>query len=231
MKKRYVKPVISLCLIAALGIAGSLAYLTDTTDEVTNTFTAGDNIDITLEESTDDEYTIIPGDAEAKDPTVTLESGSADSYIFIDVIEYINAEDSAGVAYTFADYITYSVDDTKWELVGTVTDAGANTVTDTYVYVGSDTATDPVSVSAAAADVDMTILTDVTTTVIDDTLIGAVSYPETVTTAMLNAIDGEEAPTLTFVAYALQVDNIAAEDAIDTFKSEFKVDVTFDTVD
>lgn len=73
------KKIVALCLcIAMLTIAiagGTLAYFTDT-DAKTNTFTVG-NVDIKLEEpnwdtdGSEDAPEVYPGEALAKDPTVT----------------------------------------------------------------------------------------------------------------------------------------------------------------
>ena len=73
------KKLVSLCLVLALAITaaigGTMAYFTDT-DEATNTFTVG-NVDIDLTEPKWDESgsadapEVYPGEALAKDPTVT----------------------------------------------------------------------------------------------------------------------------------------------------------------
>ncbi len=73
------KKIIALCLVIALAatavIGGTLAYFTDK-DDATNTFTVG-NVDITLTEpnwnssGSADAPEVYPGEALAKDPTVT----------------------------------------------------------------------------------------------------------------------------------------------------------------
>lgn len=73
------KKIIALCLVIALAatavIGGTLAYFTDE-DDATNTFTVG-NVDITLTEpnwnssGSADAPEVYPGEALAKDPTVT----------------------------------------------------------------------------------------------------------------------------------------------------------------
>ncbi len=75
MKKnrKYLIAILSICLVAALAIGGTIAFLTDK-DEVTNTFTVGD-LDITLTEPNWNDETdgkdLVPGDTEVKDPTIT----------------------------------------------------------------------------------------------------------------------------------------------------------------
>lgn len=119
MNKKKVATVLgSVGLIAAIGIGGTFAYLTDTTDTVSNTFTVGD-VGIDLKESTvstsgtDGEVVQVQGldtplgkyqydtDGENswtatenlyeglcesewvyKDPTVKVDAGSQDAYIY-----------------------------------------------------------------------------------------------------------------------------------------------------
>ena len=50
MKKKGWLSVVALVLVLCCAVGGTLAWLTDTTDPVTNTFTVGD-IDIDLTES------------------------------------------------------------------------------------------------------------------------------------------------------------------------------------
>lgn len=85
--KNLKKIIVAASLCAAIGataIAGTLAYFTDETETLANSFTAGD-VDITLTEPeweySGKEYEIIPGNTVAKDPTVTLSTDSVDSYV------------------------------------------------------------------------------------------------------------------------------------------------------
>jgi len=78
--------VVMLALVLALGCAvgGTIAWLTKTTPEVKNTFTYG-KIDITLTETTGENYKIIPGKNLPKDPTVTVKANSEECYLFVKV--------------------------------------------------------------------------------------------------------------------------------------------------
>lgn len=80
--------VVMLALVLALGCAvgGTIAWLTKTTDPVVNTFTYG-NIDITLTETTGENYKIIPGKDLPKDPTVTVKANSEECWLFVKVVE------------------------------------------------------------------------------------------------------------------------------------------------
>jgi len=85
--KRLVTIVLCMVLVAALSVAGTLAYLTSQ-DSVKNTFTVGD-VEITLAESDADEdgnnkanaYHLLPGHTYTKDPTVTVVKNSENSYV------------------------------------------------------------------------------------------------------------------------------------------------------
>ena len=95
------KKVLSLCLVVALVatavIGGTLAYFTDTTENVENTFAMG-KVKISLDE-TDinnpngtrvkaNDYTgtaMVPGHVFQKDPTIHVEANSEEAYIFLDM--------------------------------------------------------------------------------------------------------------------------------------------------
>lgn len=104
MKKRS-KALLTLACVACLvagSVFGTLAYLTDQ-DAATNTFTVG-NVDIKLDEADvntdgtyvtngdervqENEYHLLPGHEYVKDPTVTVEAGSEDSYVRVFVTVY-----------------------------------------------------------------------------------------------------------------------------------------------
>ena len=109
-RRNTLKPMlIAMAVVLLLGCVtgGTLAWLTDKTDAVTNTFTTAD-IDITLTEtwnfdSNGDEKAdswkaqMIPGYSYKKDPVVTVESGSEDCWLFVKFEEIGNAS-------TYLDY-------------------------------------------------------------------------------------------------------------------------------
>ena len=74
--------ILAVVLIVGISVGGTLAWLTDTTGPVTNTFTTSD-IDITLAESKDLKLKMVPGFDITKDPKVTVKSGSEDCYLFV----------------------------------------------------------------------------------------------------------------------------------------------------
>lgn len=106
MKKKIVAACLVICLLATAVIGTTLAYFTDTTDTVKNTFTVG-NVDIDLKETTGENYKMIPGTQLDKNPKVTVKAGSEDCYVFVKVEES-----------NLAEYIEYTVDSGWNKLTG-----------------------------------------------------------------------------------------------------------------
>lgn len=98
MKKKTLALVLALTLLVAGVVGGTLAWLTDRTAEVKNTFTAGD-INIDLTETTAD-YKMVPGNTIAKDPTVTVKANSETCWLFVEVTESENLNNF--ITYTIA---------------------------------------------------------------------------------------------------------------------------------
>ena len=98
MKKKTLALVLALTLLVAGVVGGTLAWLTDQTDEVKNTFTVGD-INIDLTETTAD-YKMVPGNTIAKDPTVTVKANSEACWLFVQVTESENLNNF--ITYTIA---------------------------------------------------------------------------------------------------------------------------------
>ena len=78
--------MLSAALIVCATVAGTLAWLTDTTEPVVNTFTVGD-INIELKETTGETYKMVPGIELVKDPTVTVKAGSEACWLFVKVVK------------------------------------------------------------------------------------------------------------------------------------------------
>ncbi len=138
-------------------IMGTMAYLTDTTQQVKNTFTVG-KVDITLDEAkvafneqtgkyeadttadrvTENSYKVLPGMTFPKDPMITVEKGSEPCYIGAVVtltVEDIKKTPLWNDQYGFVDltdFVTGGVaDNTPWTAgEGLVfTDSMGNTIT------------------------------------------------------------------------------------------------------
>lgn len=118
--------ILAVVLIVGISVGGTLAWLTDTTESVTNTFTVGD-INITLDETKTD-FKMVPGNTIEKDPKVTVVGGSEDCWLFVKVDESTN----------LGRYITYTVD-SSWTKLDK--DENNNPITD-LIYYRSVTASD-----------------------------------------------------------------------------------------
>ena len=107
MKKKSFVMVLALVLVFAVAVGGVVAWLTDTTTPVTNTFTVGD-INIELTESENLDLKIVPGNTITKDPKVTVQPNSEACWLFVKV-EKANWNDK--LTYTIAgenDWILYN---------------------------------------------------------------------------------------------------------------------------
>lgn len=76
--------MLALVLVIGCAVGGTVAWLTAQTGPVVNTFTYG-NINITLSETTGEDYKIIPGVDIEKDPKVTVKANSEACWLFVEV--------------------------------------------------------------------------------------------------------------------------------------------------
>ena len=105
--KKTLTVVIALVLVVVMSVAGTVAYLTATTDPVVNTFTVG-NIDITLAESKNLNLKMVPGNDITKDPKVTVVGGSEACWLFVKVEKSGDLDK----------FVTYNIADGWTELTG-----------------------------------------------------------------------------------------------------------------
>ena len=96
--KKIVTAGLALVMVAGISVAGTLAFLTDDTGPVTNSFSVGANVAIALDEAPVDEnrvktegtrgygneYDLAPGGSYDKDPTVHVTGG--DCWVFVTVV-------------------------------------------------------------------------------------------------------------------------------------------------
>ena len=180
MKKNKKLFVLVALFLAVFAVGGTLAYLTDTTQTTTNTFTFG-KVDIELNEgnwNAQNATDLEPGATVAKQPTVTVETGSKDAFVFIEVTmpAQVNGKD----------VLTHdTIDTTKWTVVST---SGTTTV---YAY-GTSSAMTKVSANGSTPALFNTIT-------VNNTLIGT-----DVTAIGNNGLD------ITVKAYAIQADSLAS---------------------
>lgn len=149
---KVVATLLAIALLIGGVIGGTVAWLIAQTQTVTNTFTVG-NITIDLEETvgtegvksaknqavTNNNFKIVPGATQEKDPVVTVEQGSEKCYV------YVCVENNLVLGTTTVG--TLNIDTAKWEAIGTT---GNKTV---YRY--SEV------VDAAAADKELPVFTTV----------------------------------------------------------------------
>ena len=141
-KNKIMLSVVSGLLVAAVAVGGTLAYLSDKSNQVENTFTIGAGYDdnaLTLDETkvtpdaalptapaveadkrvgTDQSYPdLLPGSEFAKDPTFHLKAGSTDSYIIAKVTK---AQEAKAVGYIFKDAAKTTGFDANWKKVANI---------------------------------------------------------------------------------------------------------------
>ena len=184
--------LILACILLIGGvIGGTVAWLTAKTNTVENVFTSSD-IGVELEENTVD-YKMIPGWTISKNPTAKVTSGSEDCYLFIKVEEKIGTDTGDNKIYTFDNFIAYAIEE-GWNVLDATKYPGV------YYKVIDDDAEKSVEYNILGSG--------------EYTDEGKVKYtwnanevlakPE-VTKEMMNAVNDDNKPTLSFTAYAVQL--------------------------
>ncbi len=108
MKKKAWVSLVAVVLVLCCAVGGTLAWLTDKTDEVKNVFTPA-GIEVTLTETPNTDTNndskadawkadMIPGFSYTKDPVVTVKGGSVDCYLFVKFEE--NGDPTKYLTYT-----------------------------------------------------------------------------------------------------------------------------------
>ena len=104
--KKIVTAGLALVMVAGISVAGTLAFLTDDTEKVTNTFTVG-KVTITLDEADVDDstpgqdrdtantYKLIPGSTYDKDPIVHVTKDSEPCWVIVDVNNGLGSAEAA----------------------------------------------------------------------------------------------------------------------------------------
>lgn len=90
--KKKVLSIVAVVLVLCCAIGGTLAWLTDKTDPVVNTFTVGD-INIDLAESENLDLKMVPGNTITKDPFITVKANSEKCWLFVKVDKSTNYGD------------------------------------------------------------------------------------------------------------------------------------------
>lgn len=200
-KRRSIKPVAvltALVLLVGCAIGGTVAWLTDETQQVVNTFTVG-NIKIELKETdskqdTDgnvntNSYKMVPGNTIEKDPKVTVKGGSEACWLFVKVAESENLDE----------FITYVVDEATEE-----NEDGWTAVPNHAGYYYREVAT-------STTDQNFAVIGNKGFDGKGNFVANKVLVKTTVTKEKMEDLKAQDAtqPTLTFTAAAVQRANIA----------------------
>lgn len=186
MKIKSIAMVLATLMLVVGLVSGTLAWLTDKTEEVSNTFTTSD-IAITLTESDDLDLKMVPGYSIKKDPVVTVKTGSEKCFVFVKI------EESANYGKYLEDY---AVADGWTKLLKDVDDKD---ITDDIYYVEVDTI-------PTTMDWKKSILKDDKVTVKGTVTKADMQFIDGIATNDMAAkAEIDARPTLTFTAYATQL--------------------------
>ena len=154
MKKKSIALTLTAVMLAlAVGIGGTIAYFTDKTENVQNTFTTG-KVEITLDEAKvtkngdtwtagnervkENKYeTVYPGAELPKDPTIHVNADSQEAYVAMKVVvtkanEWKTALEAKNIQLA---QVVKGHDESKWARVGDpIFDNVNDTVTYFYMY-------------------------------------------------------------------------------------------------
>lgn len=202
--------LLAMVLLLGCAIGGTLAWLVDKTDPVTNTFTTSD-IDITLAETKTD-FQMRPAWTIDKDPKVTVQKDSEDCWLFVEVKESCGVsitDKGTTTNYQFSDFIVYNIDTTgtdKWTAgKGDKSEAnpdGDGIPTNVYYRKVEGVTSDKVFEILAAGSYEDPKAGNFKVT----WSANQVATKPSVTKEMMEAVDkATDKPTLTFTAYASQL--------------------------
>ena len=179
MKKKTLALFLALTLVLVGVIGGTVAWLTDTTDAVVNTFTDSD-IDITLAE-TEKDFKMVPGYTISKDPKVTVEEGSEKCYLFVKLEESTN----------FDNFLTYEIAD-GWTAL---TEANSDGIADDGVYYRTVDTADMGTAYSVLKDDQVTVLGTVTKAMMN--ALTEETYPTLTVTAYASQFNKNATETFT----------------------------------
>ena len=95
---------LAVTMLALIGVSATLAWLYDEETAIVNTWTVG-KVYIELSEETPRELHIIPCTTEDKEADVTVEQGSEDCFVYLEVVEGLGVFASTGKTLKYyADY-------------------------------------------------------------------------------------------------------------------------------
>jgi len=189
------------CSVLALCVVGStLAWLTDTTDVVKNTFTQS-KVDVDLTETLPENKTaqMVPGWTIDKDPAASVSEDSEDSWLFVKITETENLDDY--LVYAIADQYDPDTNPNGWQIVQEENENHEIVIgrkvlkTDavrSFAILGAGSYTDPMDPNDVQDDFPVQWGAD------------QVCVKPSVTNEMMTAI-GNDLPALSFQVYGVQL--------------------------
>lgn len=241
MKKKIVALALVFCLSLAIGVGGTLAYLTATTGTVTNTFTVGnvkfdDNgldeakvneygqkLDTTgnvytgasgqtlADRVTENKYKLVPGHTYVKDPTIHMSSTTEECYLFVTVENGISAIEATGNTTIAAQMAAKGWKEVKNDDNAVVA----------YVYCGPNAVTTTSTRTKVGASANVVVFESFT--LADNADVGAeIEVTVDQATQKVNKYADGQAE-ITIKAYAIQAEGFTAETSDYDLWKEFKV--------
>ncbi|MBR6549572.1 MAG: hypothetical protein IKT68_08540 [Clostridia bacterium] len=133
---------ISLCILLLMGsvVGGVLAWLTSESDPIINTF-SGSNLEISVDEEINPDGTTIfkaiPGNTDAKDPSITVFAGSEPCYLFVHPVKSSGFDNI--VSYTYASgWTQHGSTGYYYYIVGDLQEGALPADETIYILQGSD---------------------------------------------------------------------------------------------
>ena len=188
--KKVLAMLLAVLMIVTATVAGTVAWLQVETTDVVNTFTTSD-INITLAETTGNEYKMVPGNTISKNPKVTVKAGSEDCWLFVEVTEACTFDGKE-----FDEYLTYAI-------AGGWTQGDGTSIPANVWYR---------EVTNVTADVPFSVLENDQVSVKTSVTKEMMNVFDTDKDGALNENEKKALPTLTFKAYAVQKANVADVD-------------------
>lgn len=129
--KKKIALLMAAVMLFGVTVGSTIAWLTDQTENVVNTFTVGDviididEVDYDKDDNSEDnvsfssqirdqanEYHLIPGKTYPKDPMVHVKAGSEACFLFVEVVNNLGAAEAEG-GYGYYP-IRHQMDDNNW---------------------------------------------------------------------------------------------------------------------
>lgn len=193
MKKKTIALLLACSLAVGAAIGGTMAWLTDKSSEVKNTFSTSD-IEVELGESKDLDLKMIPGWTIEKDPKVTVTKGSEACFVFVKIDKSENYS-------TFLE--NYEVN-TGWQQLKDTSNANVEGVFYQKLTANDLKGNDWTAYVLKCADHKDGCTKDSSCACLG--LNGYVKVKTTVTKSDMESLTSEaDYPTLTFTAYASQL--------------------------